>query len=109
MCLAPADPLQLTRGVIYMYAAKVEAQRNICAEDKLCMSCAENTFISIACFYQAALSKTRSIQGRLSGDKLGSHTSCGADVAVRHLQMSPLTPLTLRAHGTVFNTLANGC
>lgn len=39
-----------------MDAAKVEAQLNICAEDKLCMSRAENTFISIACFYQAALS-----------------------------------------------------
>lgn len=92
-----------------MSTAKVEAQLNICAEDKLCMSCAENTFISIACFYQAALSKTHSVQGRLSRTNGALHTSFGADVAVRHLQMRPLTPLTLQVHGALFNTLANGC
>lgn len=95
-----------------MYTAKVKAHHNICAEDKLCMSCAENAFISITYFYQAALSKTLSIQGRVSRTNRAPapfHTSFGADVAVRHLQTSPLTPLTLRVRGSVFNTLANGC
>lgn len=68
-----------------MYTAKVEAQLNICAEDKLCMSCAENTLISIACFYQAALRK----------NSFNSRASEHEQTELRHLFTLPLVQMLL--------------